>query len=186
MTDTQWSRFEVFLQDRPDGPHRNIGSVHAPDAEMAMMNARDVFVRRPTCYSLWVVPAEAVFAMTDQELQDNPRWFSTKVEEDPNQEKYIVFQKLSQRRSMAYVVYSGQVDATSPTQALGRAIEIYGDTKTYVWWVCPENAILQSQESDAPTMFDPAGSKTYRHPREYKVVKAMHEVKNDRRGKVDR
>lgn len=73
MTDTQWPRFEVFQHNRPDGPHWNIGSVHAPDAEMALMNARDVFVRRPTCYSLWVVPAEAIFAMTDQELNENPR-----------------------------------------------------------------------------------------------------------------
>jgi ring-1,2-phenylacetyl-CoA epoxidase subunit PaaB len=153
---------------------------------MAMMNARDVFVRRPTCLSLWVVPAEAIFAMTDQELEENPLRFNEKQEEEPNLEKYDVFQKLSQRRSMAYVVYTGQVDAASPTQALVRAIEIFGDARTYVWWICPENMILKSQESDAPTMFDLAHSKTYRHPREYKVVSAMHEVKNERRSKVDR
>jgi ring-1,2-phenylacetyl-CoA epoxidase subunit PaaB len=184
--DTQWPRFEVFQQDRPDGPHRGIGSVHAPDAEMALMNARDVFVRRPNCYSLWVVPEEAIFAMTDQELKEDPRWFDEKLEEEANPENYNVFQKLSQRRSMAYVVYTGQVEAASPAQALARAIEIFGDARTYVWWICPESAILQSQLSDAPSMFDPAHSKTYRHPREYKVVSAMHDVKNERRNKVDR
>jgi ring-1,2-phenylacetyl-CoA epoxidase subunit PaaB len=153
---------------------------------MAMMNARDVFVRRPNCYSLWVVPADVIFAMTDQELKENPRWFYEKLEEESTPEKYSVFQKLSQRRSMAYVVYAGQVEATSPTQALLRAIEIFGDARTYVWWICPKRAILKSQESDAPAMFDPACSKTFRHPREYKVVSAMHEVLNERRNKVNR
>lgn len=186
MTDTQWPRFEVFQQDRPDGPHRSIGSVHAPDAEMALMNARDVFVRRPTCHSLWVVPAEAIFAMTDQELKEDPFWFNEKLGEESNLEKYDVFQKLSQRRTMAFVIYAGQVEATSPTQALVKAMEIFGDARTFVWWICPENEILQSQESEAAAMFDPAHSKTYRHPREYQVVSAMYEVKSERRSKVDR
>ncbi len=39
MTD-QWPRFEVFKQDKVDGPIRNVGSVHAPDAELALLNAR--------------------------------------------------------------------------------------------------------------------------------------------------
>jgi hypothetical protein len=45
------SRFEVFQQERPGRPHRNIGSVHAPDVEMALLNARDVFARRPEILS---------------------------------------------------------------------------------------------------------------------------------------
>ena len=46
MTDTQWPLYEVFEQERPGQPHRNAGAVHAPDPELALQNARDVFVRR--------------------------------------------------------------------------------------------------------------------------------------------
>jgi ring-1,2-phenylacetyl-CoA epoxidase subunit PaaB len=52
--------YEVFKQEREGAPFRNVGSVHAPDAEMALMNARDVFARRPACHSLWVVPDAAI------------------------------------------------------------------------------------------------------------------------------
>jgi ring-1,2-phenylacetyl-CoA epoxidase subunit PaaB len=69
MTDTQWRRFEVFVQEKVGEPYQNVGAVHAPDAEMALQNARDVFVRRPECVSLWVVPAEMIFAKTAQELE---------------------------------------------------------------------------------------------------------------------
>jgi ring-1,2-phenylacetyl-CoA epoxidase subunit PaaB len=72
MTDTQWPRFIVFQQAKVDAPHQYAGSVHAPDAEMALMNARDVFVRRPTCVSLWVVPSTAVFSRTAEELAEKP------------------------------------------------------------------------------------------------------------------
>jgi ring-1,2-phenylacetyl-CoA epoxidase subunit PaaB len=66
--DTQWPRFEVFLQDREGSAHQDVGSVHAPDIDLALMNARDVFARRPRCTSLWVVPAEAITTRTQQEL----------------------------------------------------------------------------------------------------------------------
>lgn len=182
MTDTQWPRFEVFQQDRPDSPHRNIGSVHAPDIEMALMNARDVFVRRPSCHSLWVVPVGAIFAMTEDEMEENSDWFSERVGEGSALAKYDVFRKQSQRRAMTYVIYAGWVEASSPEHALYTAIEIYGNERTFVWWVCPERLILRSQESDVPSMFEPAGDKTYRLPHGYKVVSAMQEVRRDRPG----
>ncbi|MFQ5435705.1 MAG: phenylacetic acid degradation protein, partial [Anaerolineae bacterium] len=40
MPDTQWPLWEVFKQDKPDKAHESVGTVHAPDAEMALLNAR--------------------------------------------------------------------------------------------------------------------------------------------------
>lgn len=179
MSDTQWPRFEVFQQDRPGSPHRSIGSVHAPDEEIALMNARDVFVRRPVCNSLWVVLAEAIFMMTDSELRDLRGFSETPVDGESVEETYYVFQKHSQRRSMTFVVHSGQVLASNPEQALKKALLEHGNDKTFVWWVCPERAIVRSQESDVPTLFEPAESKTYRLPREYRVLTEMLELKSD-------
>jgi len=59
---TQWPLWEVFLQPADGSPHEHAGSVHAPDAEMALQNARDVYTRRGEAVSLWVVPAAAIVA----------------------------------------------------------------------------------------------------------------------------
>ena len=45
---------------KPRAPHVHAGSLHAPDAEMAVRNARDLYTRRGEGTSIWVVPAEAI------------------------------------------------------------------------------------------------------------------------------
>ncbi len=62
MTDTQWKVFEVFHQQARGEPHVHVGSVHAPDAEMALVLAKEQYCRRQACVNLWVVPAEAILA----------------------------------------------------------------------------------------------------------------------------
>jgi ring-1,2-phenylacetyl-CoA epoxidase subunit PaaB len=58
----QWPLWEVFAQPGGGKPHEHAGSVHAPDAEMALQNARDIYTRRGEAVSLWVVPADAISA----------------------------------------------------------------------------------------------------------------------------
>lgn len=60
--DTQSSIFEVFHQQARGEPHVHVGSVHASDAEMALLMAKEQFARRQACVNLWVVPAEAISA----------------------------------------------------------------------------------------------------------------------------
>ena len=57
MTDTQWPVFEVFHQQARGEPHVYVGSVHATDAEMALLLAKEQYARRQACVNLWVVPA---------------------------------------------------------------------------------------------------------------------------------
>lgn len=57
-----WPLWEVFLQEAQGEPHRHAGSVHAPDAELALQNARDVYTRRGEAISIWVVPSTALHA----------------------------------------------------------------------------------------------------------------------------
>ncbi len=42
--------------------HRHVGSLHAPDGEMAIKNARDVYTRRNEGVSIWVVESNQVLA----------------------------------------------------------------------------------------------------------------------------
>jgi ring-1,2-phenylacetyl-CoA epoxidase subunit PaaB len=60
--DTQWPLWEVFTQPRDGKPHEHAGSLHAPDAEMALENARDVYTRRKEAVNLWVVPSDQIVA----------------------------------------------------------------------------------------------------------------------------
>ncbi len=62
MHDTQWRVFEVFHQSTRGEPHVHVGSVHAPDAESAVILAKEQFSRRQACVNMWVVPAEAITA----------------------------------------------------------------------------------------------------------------------------
>lgn len=169
----QWPRYEVFKQDEAGDPYRNVGSVHAPDAELALQNARDVFARRPACHSLWVVPAEAVLARTAEELAAQPL---LPLAAAGQPEAYAVFLKRSQRQAMTYVEYAGEVVAGSGEEALALARQIWSDA-AIVWWVCPVRLIEGTAEEDAAALFGPAADKRFRMPNEYKTVFTMRQIK---------
>ncbi len=54
--------WEVFLQARAGEPHEHVGSLHAPDAGLALLHARDVYARRGPVASVWVVESERIVA----------------------------------------------------------------------------------------------------------------------------
>ncbi|WJL96881.1 1,2-phenylacetyl-CoA epoxidase subunit PaaB [Microbacterium sp. ET2] len=55
-----WPMFEVFVRSGRGLGHVHVGSLHAPDPELALRNARDLYTRRGEGTSVWVVPAEAI------------------------------------------------------------------------------------------------------------------------------
>ena len=57
-----WPLWEVFVRSRGGMAHRHVGSVHAPDPEIALRHARDTYTRRMEGVSLWVVPSSAITA----------------------------------------------------------------------------------------------------------------------------
>ncbi len=59
---TEWPLWEIFIRGQHGLSHRHVGSLHAPDAEMAIKNARDVYTRRNEGVSIWVVEAAAITA----------------------------------------------------------------------------------------------------------------------------
>jgi len=66
--DSQHPLWEVFTQAEGGAAHEHAGSVHAPDAEMALQNARDVYSRRGEAVSLWVVPSSTITASTPEDM----------------------------------------------------------------------------------------------------------------------
>ena len=59
--------WEVFVRPRRGLSHGHVGSLHAPDAAMALRNARDLYTRREEGVSIWVIPAEAITASSPDE-----------------------------------------------------------------------------------------------------------------------
>lgn len=54
--------WEVFIRSNRGIDHKHVGSLRAPDPEMAMQNARDLYTRRMEGVSIWVVPSSQIIA----------------------------------------------------------------------------------------------------------------------------
>ena len=177
MSDTQWPRYEVFQQAKAKQPLRNAGSVHAPDNELALLIARDVFVRRPDCHDLWVVRSDDILSRTAQELETPPPPSEHGSTQSSARERFHVFQKRSQAAMETFVEYAGEVEADSCVHALAKAIENWHDQTAYVWWIFPESAVTRNDPDDANVFFGPARDKPFRHQAHYRVRTLMREIK---------
>jgi ring-1,2-phenylacetyl-CoA epoxidase subunit PaaB len=63
----QWPLWEVFVRPRRGLSHTHTGSLHAPDAELALRNARDLYTRRQEGVSIWVVRSSDITASAPDE-----------------------------------------------------------------------------------------------------------------------
>lgn len=170
MSDTQWPRYIVFLQERADTPHQYVGSVHAPDAELALLNARDVFVRRPACVSLWVVSAKAVLSRTAQELAYDGLPAGG---EEFQAESCCVFYKLADKGTFTF---DSETTAGSPAEALRQAAAKNPAAKAI--WVVPAWAVYRTTGEDVPPMFGTAQDKTaFRDQAEFRITTTMQQIK---------
>ncbi len=182
MSDTQWPRFQVFVQEQPDAPHQDAGSVHAPDSEMALLNARDVFARRPKCVSMWVVPTEAIYSKTAEEILNQPpigtEQSASSVLEPAPSEKYHVFCKFKHAGTQIQV---GSAEASGPAQALEKAIEKYSSHhKPLVWWVFPARMVTQSDPSETGSLYEPAQDKMFRMHTQFHTLTAMRDIEQSK------
>ena len=67
MSKREWPLWEIFVRGSHGLAHRHVGSLHAPDAEMALRNARDVYTRRNEGLSIWVVRSSDIVATSPSE-----------------------------------------------------------------------------------------------------------------------
>ncbi len=58
----QFQTFEVFHQKKRGQQHVHVGIVHAPNANMALLYAKEQYSRRGTTANLWVCPSSCVTA----------------------------------------------------------------------------------------------------------------------------
>ncbi len=64
---TEWPLWEIFIRSKQGLSHKHVGSLRAPDEEMAIRNARDVYTRRNEGVSIWVIKSINVIASDPSE-----------------------------------------------------------------------------------------------------------------------
>ena len=64
--------FEVFRQEKDGDPMRHGGNVMAPDPDLAMHYAREMFGRRNESTRLWIVRRADIVVLDDPDLLDPP------------------------------------------------------------------------------------------------------------------
>jgi len=67
-----WPLWEVFVRAKRGLNHTHVGSLHAPDAETAIQNARDGYTRRAEGVSVWVVRSVEIHASDDADSMFAP------------------------------------------------------------------------------------------------------------------
>ena len=64
--------WEVFRQEKDGDPMRHAGNVRAPDRELAIHYARELYSRRQESVRLWVVPRTHISDLADPDLLQPP------------------------------------------------------------------------------------------------------------------
>lgn len=64
-----WNIYEVFRQDKRGARHMHVGALHAPNAEMALVFAKEQYGRRKECFNLWVVSSADIMAFDDDDAE---------------------------------------------------------------------------------------------------------------------
>lgn len=80
--------YEVFQQVKRGTHHQHVGNVHAPNAEMAMLFAKEQYCRRGAAVNLWVVKTADVF-VTEYQDADIFETTEDKLYRDPNSYKVM-------------------------------------------------------------------------------------------------
>jgi ring-1,2-phenylacetyl-CoA epoxidase subunit PaaB len=184
--DTQWPRYQVFLQEKEGDPYQDVGSVHATDPELALLNARDVFVRRPECAGLWVVPAGDIFGRTEQQIQaegnrgTGEQGVAAQDEAQSAQvERYYVACKAKAAGTMTVV---SELQAGSPAGALKLALDqSSGGKRPFAWWVFPARSVFHNNPEDTESMFAPAWRKPFRLATDFHTLSAMRAIKQGKK-----
>lgn len=63
----QFQTYEVFHQGKSGAQHVHVGIVHAPNANMALLLAKEQYARRGQTVNIWVVNTRDVVAMATED-----------------------------------------------------------------------------------------------------------------------
>ncbi len=160
--DHLWARWEVFVRPRGGVTHVYSESVHAPDAETALLNARDTYLRRVEGVSLWVIPSGAISRWDEHQALPESR-----SEEGSARRLWEAF--IRHRRG-AQFLHAGSIVAADAVDAIVRARDAFlTKTDGVAIWVAPSEAIVAADPDEAEMLFEPFADKGYRQATYYDI-----------------
>ena len=190
----QFGTYEVFHQKKEGAPFVYVGPVHAPEADVAFLFAKEQFSRRFACTGLWVVPTTAITVTAyvgDQESaydtlpllknsgQPAPAGTAddTAAEEAAyaaGEEDYDIFHLKKRGKAHQHV---GKVRASSPADALQVAKAVFGEQRPVVnVWAVRSADVLCSDDDDRD-IWTTTPEKKYRDAISYKVQDRIEKFK---------
>lgn len=191
----QFETYEVFHQKKEGAPFVYVGPVHAPEADVAFLFAKEQFSRRAACAGLWVVPTAAItvtaYAGDQESAYDSlpPRPAATLPASAPEpdetaaaeaayfagEEDYDVFHLRKRGKAHQHV---GKVRAASAAEALWVARVVFGAAAGPVVnvWVARSADFLRSEEADQD-IWETTPDKKYRDALAYRVQDRIEKFK---------
>ena len=190
----QFGTYEVFHQKKEGAPYVYVGPVHAPEADVAFLFAKEQFSRRFACTGLWVVLTAAITVTAyvgDQEsaydtlpLLKNSSQPAPAGEADDTaaeeaayaagEEDYDIFHL--KKRGKAHQ-HMGKVRASSPADALQVAKAVFGEQRPVVnVWAVRSADVLRSDDEDRD-IWTTTPEKKYRDAISYKVQDRIEKFK---------
>ena len=194
----QFGTYEVFHQKKEGAPFVYVGPVHAPEADVAFLFAKEQYSRRFACTGLWVVPTAAITVteyvgdqesaydtlplLTNQEAAATPAAGSRYIDDTPaeeaaytaGEEDYDIFHLKKRGKAHQHV---GKVRANSPAQALQAAKAVFGEQRPVVnVWAARSADFLRSDDEDRD-IWATTPDKKYRDAISYKVQDRIERFK---------
>jgi ring-1,2-phenylacetyl-CoA epoxidase subunit PaaB len=83
--------YEVFHQGKRGAQHKHVGIVHAPNADMALLYAKEQYARREVTANIWVTPSSCISAT---EYEDDDIFTTTPEKLYRNPASYKVMDKI--------------------------------------------------------------------------------------------
>ena len=187
----QFETYEVFHQKKEGAPFVYVGPVHAPEADLAFLFAKEQYSRRFTCTGLWVVPTSAItvteYAGDTESAYDTlpllPRPAApvpvdeSVVEEAAyaaGEEDYDVFHLKKRGKAHQHV---GKVRAATPADALQVAKAAFGEQRPVVNVWAVRSADVLCSNADDRDIWTTTADKKYRDAISYKVQDRIEKFK---------
>ena len=189
----QFGTYEVFHQKKEGAPFVYVGPVHAPEADVAFLFAKEQYSRRFACTGLWVVPTAAITVTAyvgDQESaydtlpllpvsQAPPAGAADDTAAEAaayaaGEEDYDIFHLKKRGKAHQHV---GKVRAATPADALQVAKAAFGEQRPVVnVWAVRAADVLRSDEADRD-IWTTTPEKKYRDAISYKVQDRIEKFK---------
>ncbi|HEX8329857.1 MAG TPA: phenylacetic acid degradation b [Hymenobacter sp.] len=191
----QFGTYEVFHQKKEGAPFVYVGPVHAPEADVAFLFAKEQYSRRFACTGLWVVPTAAITVTAyvgDQEsaydtLPLVPKSGGAALAEPADdtaaeeaayaagEEDYDIFHLKKRGKAHQHV---GKVRAASAAKALQVAKAVFGEQRPVVnVWAVRAADFLRSNDEDRD-IWATTPDKKYRDAIAYKVQDRIEKFKS--------